>query len=478
MGDIQTWGSVETLFSQEAEEAVIGAILVNPNIYRSIAMFLTVDDFFILRMRYVWEAIERLHDRGVPVDYLTITQELKDHGRLSEIGGAAYLTQLINSTPTSMHGEVYAKLVESFAIRRRLLSSSDAIRGLALNGTISIDDVLHKSAQALSEAGQPMSKSRPRTMLEINHALWDEMELRLESKITTPGIPTGFFDFDRILGGFEKNKLILLAGRPGMGKTACMIEWARRIALQINPETNDHYNIFIASMEMRAEEIGERLLRNYSRVSSQMLLSPMESDEERENVVERLVKGMGDNSNLSIVIDDNPVQSPVSILQAVRDWQFENRKKVDLVCIDYLDLLDDDAATSDDNEVIRLGKISRFFKVMANSLDIPVILLVQLNREVEKRKNKKPQMSDLRGSGKLEQDADVIIFPFYENHYKDQSLYEGWSKWIVAKHRNGPTGEADIWSNFQDMIFQGKEEMNAPGTRINGEFECPSEEFH
>ncbi len=215
---ISNWGNLQTPYSQEAEEATIGAILVNPVTYFSVAAFLNAEDFFILRHRYIWEGLTRLHERGEPIDYLTITQELKDTGRLAEIGGPAYLTQLINSTPTSVHAEVYGRLIERAATRRRLMAASDEIKALALNEELTVEQVIADSESKLFDVTERKLTKELIPMRDAVSDYFDRIEFLMANRNAPLGVPSGFKDLDNLLGGFQKSDLIIFAGRPGMGK--------------------------------------------------------------------------------------------------------------------------------------------------------------------------------------------------------------------------------------------------------------------
>lgn len=219
---ISNWGNLQTPYSQEAEEATIGAILVNPVTYFAVAAFLRAEDFFILRHRYIWEGLTRLHERGEPIDYLTVTQELKDTGRLTEIGGPAYLTQLINSTPTSVHAEVYGRLVERASVRRRLMAASDEIKSLALNEELTVEQVISDAEARLFDVTERQMSKELIPMREAVSDYFDRIEYLMANRNQPLGVPSGFKDLDKLLGGFQKSDLIIFAGRPGMGK--CVAE--------------------------------------------------------------------------------------------------------------------------------------------------------------------------------------------------------------------------------------------------------------
>ncbi|MEZ4669086.1 MAG: replicative DNA helicase [Anaerolineae bacterium] len=425
------WGSLQAPYSQEAEEATIGAILVNPVTYFAVASFLNTDDFFILRHRYIWEALTRLHERGEPIDYLTVTQELKDTQRLTEIGGAAYLTQLINSTPTSVHAEVYGRLVESFATRRRLLAASDEIKALALNGEMTLDQVIADSEAKLFDVTEQRLTRQLIPMRDAVRQYWDHVEFLMHNRNAAFGIPSGFTDLDKLLGGFQKSDLIVFAGRPGMGKTSFMLSAAINMARLGT-------RIAIFSLEMGVEQIVQRFFSMESAIDSQSLRIGQLGQQEWA----RFVNVAGNLDKFPIFIDDsaslNPLELRTKCLRLAREFG------IDMIIVDYLQLMNA-GGTYENNRVQEISYISRSLKELARELNVPLLSAAQLSRAVEQRQDKRPQLSDLRESGAIEQDADVVMFLYRDDVYNEATEFPNIADIIVAKHRNGPTDTVSMW---------------------------------
>ncbi|MBL8164544.1 MAG: replicative DNA helicase, partial [Anaerolineae bacterium] len=320
------WNTGQVPFSQEAEEATIGAILTNPAAYFGIAAFLRIDDFFILRHRYIWEAMGRLNDRGEPLDYLTVVQELKDMGRLQEVGGPAYLTQLINNTPTSVHAEVYGRLIERAATRRRLMNASDQIKALALNEEITLEQVINEAEAKMFEVTE---RQLSRELIPIREAIgnyFDHIEQMMQNQEATLGVPTGFKDLDKLLGGFQKSDLLIFAGRPGMGKTSFMLSAALNMARL-------GARIAVFSMEMGVEQIVQRLIAMESAINMQSLRTGQINQKEWR----RFVEVAGKLGNFNIYIDDSAAMNPLQLRTKCLRMQREHG--VDLVVIDYMQLM-------------------------------------------------------------------------------------------------------------------------------------------
>lgn len=418
-------------FSQEAEEATIGAILTNPAAYFGVAAFLRIDDFFVLRHRYIWEAMGRLSERSEPLDYLTVMQELKDMGRLQEIGGPAYLTQLINNTPTSVHAEVYGRLIERAATRRRLMNASDQIKALALNEEITIEQVIKEAESRLFEVTE---RQLVRELMPIREAIgnyFDHIEHMMQNQDMTLGLPTGFKDLDKLLGGLQKSDLLIFAGRPGMGKTSFMLSAALNMARL-------GARIAIFSMEMGVEQIVQRLISMESSINMQNLRTGQISQKEWR----RFVEVAGKLGNFNIYIDDSAAMNPLQLRTKCLRMQREHG--IDLVIIDYMQLMNA-GGVYENNRVQEISFISRNLKEMARELNVPVLSAAQLSRAVEQRQDKRPQLSDLRESGSIEQDADVVMFLYRDEVYNEATEFPNQADIIVAKHRNGPTGTISLY---------------------------------
>lgn len=425
------WGSLQTPYSQEAEEATIGAVLVNPVAYFGVAAFLRADDFFILRHRYIWQALERLQERGEPIDYLTVKEELEDLGRLGEIGGPAYLTQLINNTPTSVHAEVYGRLVERAATRRRLMSAADQIKSLAINEEMTVEQVISESEAKLFDVTEHQLTKELIPMREAVSQYFDRIEYLMQNKGAAFGVPTGFKDLDKLLGGLQKSDLLIFAGRPGMGKTSFLLSATINMARL-------GARIAIFSLEMGVEQIVQRLISMEAGINSQNLRLGQLSQQEWA----RFVHAAGNLSNFKIFIDDTAAMNPLEL--RTKSFRLAREHGLDLIVVDYLQLMNA-GGVYENNRVQEVSFISRNLKELARELNVPLLSAAQLSRAVEQRQDKRPQLSDLRESGSLEQDSDIVIFLYRDEMYNEATEFPNQAEIIIAKHRNGPTGTINLY---------------------------------
>jgi replicative DNA helicase len=389
------WASLQTPYSQEAEEATIGAILVNPVAFFGVAAFLKADDFFILRHRYIWQALERLHERNEPIDYLTLKEELEDMGRLGELGGPAYLTQLINNTPTSVHAEVYGRLVERAATRRRLMSAADQIKSLALDEEMTVEQVISESEAKLFDVTERQLTRELMPMREAVSQYFDRIEYLMQNKGAAFGVPTGFKDLDKLLGGLQKSDLIIFAGRPGMGKSSFLFSTAINMARL-------GARIAIFSLEMGVEQIVQRLISMEAGINSQNLRLGQLNQQEWA----RFVHAAGNLSNFRIFIDDTAAMNPLEL--RTKSFRLAREHGLDLIVVDYLQLMNSGGAY-ENNRVQEVSFISRNLKELARELNVPVLSAAQLSRAVEQRQDKRPQLSDLRESGCLASESLVYL---------------------------------------------------------------------
>jgi replicative DNA helicase len=425
------YASLQAPYSQEAEEAALGAILVNPVAYFSIAAFLKADDFFLLRHRYIWESLTRLHERGEPIDYLTVLQELKDTERLVEIGGPSYLTQLINNTENSANGEMYARIVERTSLRRRMMSASDHIKALALNETLTVEQVIAESEAKLFDVTERKNSGQLIPIHDAVNTYFDRIDYLMSNKNVVLGVPTGFRDMDKLLGGFQKSDLIIFAGRPGMGKTSFMLSAALNMA-RLNAR------IAIFSMEMGADQIVQRLISMESGINTQNLRLGQLTQQE----FTRFVHAAGNLSRLNIFIDDTAAMSPLEM--RTKCLRLQREHGLDLIVVDYLQLMNA-SGMYENNRVQEISYISRAMKELAREFNVPLVSAAQLSRAVEQRQDKRPQLSDLRESGSIEQDADVVMFLYRDEVYNEATEFPNQADVIVAKHRNGPTGTVSLY---------------------------------
>lgn len=428
---LRALGEQTVPYSEEAEEAVIGAVLINPSAFLTVASFLKPEDFFLLRHAYIWQAFLRLNERDEPFDYLTVVQELRDMGRLEEVGGPAYLTFIVNNTPTSVHAEVYGRLVERASVRRKLLKAADEIKGLALNEELTVDHVTLEAETRLFEVTERQLKREFTPMHEAVSNYFDQIEYLLQNQHESLGLPTGFRDLDELLGGLQKSDLLIFAGRPGMGKTSFLLSVALNAARM-------GARIGIFTMEMGVEQITQRLISMETNISTQKLrtgnLNPQEYS--------RFVEAAGRISNLRIFIDDTPALNPLQMRTKCRRLQHEHG--IDLIVLDYVQLMNS-GNSYENNRVQEVSYISRSLKELARELNIPLFTAAQLSRGVEQRQDKRPVLSDLRESGSLEQDADIVMFLYRDAVYNEATEFPNQADIIVAKHRNGPTGTISLY---------------------------------
>lgn len=412
-------------FSREAEEAVIGAVLINPEAYYDVAQFLRGEDFYIHRNRWIWEAFTQLQENRTPIDLLTVTENLEQASRLTEIGGPAYLTTLVNQVPSSLHAEAYGRIIQESAIRRRMLLSANEIANLAYDKDKPLQNIIDQAEQSVFSLSEERLHSDLQPIKNVLDEYYDHVgEL---SKITDEiyGVPTGLIDIDKLLGGMQKSDLLIVAGRPGSGKTGFLLTVAKNAAL-IHKK---HVAVF--SLEMSSEQLVQRLIAQQTGIDSSTLRSGHLKDEQWPLFVHAIEV----LSNTHIYLDDTPAITPLQLRTKCRRLSMEF--PLDLVIVDYLQLMGGDART--ENRVQEVSYISRNLKVLARELKIPVLAAAQLSRAVEQRADKRPVLSDLRESGSLEQDADIVMFIHRPDALEKDSPRQNIAEIIVGKHRNGPT---------------------------------------
>lgn len=416
--------------SREAEEAILGSILINPEVYYDVASFLKADDFYFHRHKWIWEAIVRLHEKRLPIDLITVSEELDQHGQLEEIGGAAYLGSLTTNIPSSLHAEAYGRIVEETAIRRRMLMAANEIAKLAYKEDEAVDTVMNEAEKAIFSVSE---RRTTRDLQPIREALSeyyeriDHIATRTEEAL---GVPTGFIDLDRLLGGLQPSDFIIIAGRPSSGKTAFLLSAAKNAAQKYKK----HVAIF--SLEMSNEQLVQRLVAQETGIDSQRLrMAKLEEDE-----WPLFVHAIEVLSDTVIFLDDTPGLTPLQLRTKCRRLHMEF--KLDLIVVDYLQLMS--GGVRAENRVQEVSYISRNLKMLARELNTPVLAAAQLSRAIEQRSDKEPQLSDLRESGSLEQDADIVMFIHRPEMYDEDTLKKNLAQIKVAKHRNGPTGTIEL----------------------------------
>lgn len=412
-------------YSQEAEEATIGGVLLNPDSFLTVASFLKSEDFFLLRHQRLWEILHKLNERGDPLDTVLITKELEAHNYLEVVGGGGYLLQLMNSAPSAYHTEIYARLVERASVRRKLIKAAQDIAALATDETMTVDAIVSEAEAKLFEVSDGQVK---RSFVSMSEGLRDYYEhiSEMVARSGVVGVPSGFRDLDALLGGFQRSDLLVFAGRPGMGKTSFLLTVALNAAWRGK-------RVAIFTMEMGVDQILQRLVAMESRINVQNLrlgrLSPQE--------LSRFTEVIGRLSPLPIFIDDTPALTPMDIRTKARRLVHEHG--LDLIIVDYMQLMHAGGNHRETNRVQEISYISRALKELARELNVPLISAAQLSRAVEQRTDKRPVLSDLRESGSIEQDADVVMFLYRDEVYNEATEYPNQAEIIVAKHRNGPT---------------------------------------
>ena len=398
--------------------------------YFDVAQFLSADDFYIHRHRWIWDAFTGLHERRIPIDLLTVSEELDRMNQLQEIGGPAYLTSMVNQVPSSLNAESYGRIVEAHAIRRRMIQAANQIASQAYDESSLVDTVMDEAEKAIFNVSERRLKHDVRPIREVLSDYYDRVDDLARRPEEFFGVPTGFHDLDKMLNGLNPSDLLIIAGRPGQGKTGFLLSVAKTAALV----HKKHVAIF--SLEMSNEQVVQRLIAQETGIDSQRLRSGKLSDDEWP-LFTHAIEVFGDTH---IYMDDTPAITPLQIRTKCRRLHMEFG--LDLIIVDYLQLMAGDQHT--DNRVQEVSYISRNLKVLARELNVPVLTAAELSRAVEQRSDKRPMLSDLRESGSLEQDADIVMFIYRPDQYEKDTNKANVAEIIVAKHRNGPVGTVEL----------------------------------
>jgi len=422
--------------SQEAESSVLGGLLLDNNSWDKVADLLVEADFYRYEHRLVFASITSLVNTNRPADVITVFEQMQSQGKAEEVGGLAYLNSLAQYVPSSANIRRYAEIVRERSILRKLVSVSDEIATSALNTNgRPVTIILDEAEQKIFSIGEEGSRMRQgfQSMDKLVVQLLDRVEEMSQNPNDITGVPTGFFDLDRMTSGMQAGDLIVLAARPSMGKTALAINIAEHVALQ------EDLPVAVFSMEMGASQLAIRIVGSIGRIDQGRLRTGKLIDDEwprLSDAIERL-------KTVSLSIDETPGLT-TSELRASARRLARSCGKLGLVVVDYLQLMSGSGGGDGENRATELGEISRGLKMLAKELQCPVIALSQLNRGVEQRTDKRPMMSDLRESGAIEQDADVIMFIYRDDYYNKDSKDPGVAEIIIAKQRNGPTGTVKL----------------------------------
>jgi replicative DNA helicase len=431
-----------------AEQCVLGGMLLSKDAIADVVEILRSNDFYRPAHATIFDAIIDLYGRGEPADPITVAAALADSGELGRIGGAPYLHTMINAVPTAANASYYARIVSERAVLRRLVEAGTRIvqlgYGSATGGGRDVDEVVDLAQQAVYDVTERRISDDFHILNDLLQPTLDEIESVGAQGGVMTGIPTGFTDLDRILNGLHPGQLIVVAGRPGLGKSAVSLDFARNAAIRHSVASA------IFSLEMSKIEIVMRLLSAEARVPLHVLRSGQLSDDDWT----KLARRMGEISEAPLFIDDTPNMNLMEIRAKAR--RLRQRHDLRLVVVDYLQLMSSPKRVESRQQEV--AELSRGLKLLAKEIECPVIAVSQLNRGPEQRTDKRPQLSDLRESGSIEQDADVVLLLHRDDYYDKESPRAGEADFIVAKHRNGPTDTVTVaaqlhFSRFVDMAI-------------------------
>ncbi len=423
--------------SMEAESSVLGGLLLDNKSWEQVADLLSEGVFYRYEHRQVYLGISALINASRPADVITVYEYLQSIGKAEEVGGLGYLNALAQYVPSASNIRRYAEIVRERAILRKLVTASDEIATNAFNTQGKpVPQILDEAEQKIFQIGEEGSRLKQgfQNMDQLAVILMDRVNQMADSPNDITGVPSGFVDFDKMTSGMQAGDLIVLAARPSMGKTALAINIAEHVAL------NEGLPVAVFSMEMGASQLAIRIVGSIGRIDQQRLRTGKLNQEEWPRLTEAIEK----LRNVSLHIDETPSLTPMELRANARRLA-RTCGKLGLIVVDYLQLMSGNTSSnSGDNRATEIGEISRGLKMLAKELQCPVIALSQLNRSVETRTDKRPMMSDLRESGAIEQDADVIMFIYRDDYYNKDSKEPGVAEIIIGKHRNGPTGTVKL----------------------------------
>jgi replicative DNA helicase len=427
----------------DAEASLLGAVLIDTDAIVKIADAITVQDFYDQRHARIYEALVALYEKRSPIDVLTLADQLKGSGFLDMVGGPAYLTDLTNYVPTAAHVEQYAEIVAQKALRRRLITASHDVAALSQDETKSLKELIEEAETRLFEVSQQHVKQTIVGIDEILTSSFERLDDLHKDKKKIRGIPTGYRDIDDTLAGLQRSDLFILAARPSMGKTAFVLNLAHNVAVDAKEP------VIIFSLEMSKEQLVDRLLSMQSGVDAWALRTGNLTD----NDFERLGEAMGVLGESPIYIDDTPGITVADLRTKAR--REAHMRKPGLIIVDYLQLMSGGSRFSGDgNRVQEISEISRGLKGVARELDVPLIALSQLSRSVESRTPQIPQLSDLRESGSIEQDADIVAFIYREDYYNPETERKNITDILIKKHRNGALRNVELYFDKDKQRFR------------------------
>jgi replicative DNA helicase len=437
--------------SMEAESSVLGGLLLDNASWDRVGDLLVENDFYRFENRLIFSSVAALINANKPADVITVYESLQNMGRAEEVGGLSYLNSLAQYVPSAANIRRYGEIVRERSILRKLVTASDEIATHAFNPQgKQVDQILDEAEQKIFNIGEEGSRMKQgfQSMDVLTLELMDRIDEMSQNPNDITGVPTGFYDLDRMTSGFQPGDLIVLAARPSMGKTALAINIAEHVAVE------EQLPVAVFSMEMGASQLAIRIVGSIGRIDQGHLRTGKLSQDEWPKLTETIEK----LRNIALHIDETPGLTPNQLRSNARKLA-KRCGKLGLIVVDYLQLMSG-SSSEGDNRSTELGEISRGLKMLAKELQCPVLALSQLNRSVETRNDKRPMMSDLRESGAIEQDADVIMFIYRDDYYNKDSKEPGVAEVLITKHRNGPTGVVKLTflksiTKFESMASSG-----------------------
>lgn len=432
--------------SLDAEMSLLGAILIDDEVLANVSDRLKAGDFYDKRHATVYDAMFRLYEHHKPIDLLTLSDELSKRDELELVGGSAYLTELTNYVPTAAHAEAYAEMVTQKAVRRRLIKASSDIAELGFDEDKNIQELLETAESELFSVSDAGIKQ---DLVSLEHILtesFDRIEELHRDRDKLRGVKTGYRDLDNLTAGLQKSDLLILAARPAMGKSTFALNMAYNIA------SREKQAVLVFSLEMSKEQLVDRMLAEAAGVDAWNIRTGNLSDDD----FEKLSNAMGEMAEAPIFIDDTPGLTVLEMRTKAR--REAHNQPLGLIIVDYLQLMSGSKGMGNDfNRVQEVSEISRGLKLIARELNVPVVALSQLSRSVESRNPQIPQLADLRESGSIEQDADLVMFLYREDYYNPETDRQHITDLIIAKHRNGPTGRLELYFHPERLRFMSLE---------------------
>lgn len=428
----------------DAEMSMIGAILIDTDAIVRVADNVDVQDFYDERHQRIYEAIAKLYERHRPIDILTLSNQLKDDGFLEVVGGATYLSELTNYVPTAANVEHYADIVAEKALRRRLIKASQDITGIGYDEAKPIKEIIEDAESELFQVSQKHVKQDIESIESILATSFERLDEMHREGGKIRGIPSGFKDLDNIIAGWQKSDLVILAARPSMGKSVLALNFAHKVA------TKSEMPVLIFSLEMSKDQLVDRMLAMESGVDAWNIRTGQLSNDDWE----KISTAMGTLAEAPIYIDDTAGITVSDLRTKARREQ--HQRQLGLIIVDYLQLMSGGSRFgSESNRVQEISEISRGLKSIARELNVPIIVLSQLNRSVESRNPQIPQLSDLRESGSIEQDADMVMFIYRDEYYNPENTEKpNVADILIRKHRNGPIGSVELFFDANKQIFK------------------------